>query len=170
MLLIMSWSQAKKTKKHRFSQFFCSLLFSILFDSTECRYDNLFFDFVVCFQSEGFVWITVSITHKHGLLTVNFISLPHAHVSGVKQLSAVWLKSIIRSISREKLSKCKTVKIRENISKGLLLIVVCSFQLQFHEKNAEKNPSNGKSRIFRLHLTRKLGVLITTFMSKFKSA
>ena len=29
MLLIMSWSQAKKTKKISFFQFFCSLLFSI---------------------------------------------------------------------------------------------------------------------------------------------
>ena len=78
------------------TQVFSIFLFTTFFDfidSTECRYDNLFFDFVVCFQSEGFVWITVSITHKHGLLTVNFISLPHAHVSRVKQLSTVWLKS-----------------------------------------------------------------------------
>ena len=134
----MSWSQVKKTKKISFFQFFFSLLFSILFDSTECRYDNLFFDFVVCFQSEGFVWITVSITHKHGLLTVNFISLPHAHVSRVKQLSTVWLKSnkLFVQFSREKLSKFKTVKIRENIRKGLLLF--SAFNFNFTRKIGEK--------------------------------
>ena len=138
MLLIMSWSQAKKTKKISFFQFFFSLLFSILFDSTECRYDNLFFDFVVCFQSEGFVWITVSITHKHGLLTVNFISLPHAHVSRVKQLSTVWLKNnkLFVQFHEKNWGNSKLLKFVKTLEK-----VCCCFQLStsISREKLEKN-------------------------------